>query len=190
MGAGFRNHGWYGYAFAGSRLLAAIALFGIIGLVAIFTTQITQGSVAPPPQLTAVIAVSGGALLWVLLSFTAYEDTHFPYMVTAIIDTVFLIPFAVMVIVIGGQLSEADCSTLPAQSGDGPLSYASLVASDQMNCYMVQGTWSLSIAMCALFLISAAAAAFLFLRRRKDGSSGKFFGKNSARYGGKQSAAY
>lgn len=194
MRAGFRNHGFFGYAFVGARVLSSIALLAIIGLVVTFTSQISNASLAPPAQLTGAIIVSAAALLWVLLSYTAYEDTHIPYMATAIVDTLFLIPFVVVVIILSGQLSQTDCSTLPEQSGDGTtlqsdtagngtLGFGTLVASDRMTCYKLQGTWGLSIAVCILFLLSALAAAFMFRRKRKNGYSGKFFGKNSARYG-------
>ncbi|KAH8772928.1 hypothetical protein F5883DRAFT_615668, partial [Diaporthe sp. PMI_573] len=196
MRTGFRNHGYYGHTFVGARLLSAIALLAIIGLVAGFASQINKASLAPPVQLTGAIVVSAAALLWVLLSFTAYDDTHIPYMATAVVDTVFLIPFVVVVIVLGGQLSQTECSTLPESgngttlqldpadsAGNGTLSYVTFVASDRMTCYKLQGTWGLSIALCILFLLSALAAAFLFMGKRKNGYKGKFFGKNSARFG-------
>lgn len=190
MRAGFRNHGFFGYTFAGARLLSVIALLAIIGLVVGFTSQINNANLAPPAQLTGALVVSGAALLWVLLSFTAYEDTHFPYMATAIVDTVFLIPFVIVVIILSGQLSNTDCSTLPTESGDGVGNgtLASLAASDQMTCYKVQGTWGLVIALCILFLLSALAAAFMFRSKRKNGYKGRFFGKNSARYGDRKGA--
>lgn len=203
MRTGFRNHGYYGHTFVGARLLAAIALLAIIGLVAGFTSQINKASLAPPVQLTGAIIVSAAALLWVLLSFTAYDDTHIPYMATAIVDTVFLIPFVIDVIVLGGQLSQTECSTLPEAgngtllqldpadgAANGTLSYVTFIASDRMTCYKLQGTWGLSIALCILFLLSALAAAFLFMGKRKNGYKGRFFGKNSARYGDKYGAPY
>lgn len=201
MRTGFRNHGYYGHTFVGARVLSGIALLAIIGLVATFTSQINKASLAPPVQLTGAIIVSAAALLWVLLSFTAYDDTHIPYMATAIVDTLFLIPFVVVVIVLGGQLSKTECSTLPEQSGtlqldpadtagNGTLSFVTFAASDRMTCYKLQGTWGLSIALCILFLLSALAAAFMFMGKRKNGYKGKFFGKHSARYGDKYGAPY
>lgn len=201
MRSGFRNHGYYGHTFVGSRLLSGIALVAIIGLVANFTTTINKASLTPPLQLTGALIVSGAALLWVLLSFTAYDDTHIPYLATAIVDTVFLIPFVVVVIILGGQLSKTDCSTLPAESGtqqlkpadtagNGTLSFITFVASDQMTCYKLQGTWGLTIALCILFTLSALAAAFMFMGKRKNGYNGAFFGKNTARYGDKYGAPY
>lgn len=201
MRTGFRNHGYYGHTFVGARVLSGIALLAIIGLVATFTSQINKASLAPPVQLTGAIIVSAAALLWVLLSFTAYDDTHIPYMATAIVDTLFLIPFVVVVIILGGQLSKTECSTLPEQSGtlqldpadtagNGTLSFITFAASDRMTCYKLQGTWGLSIALCILFLLSALAAAFMFMGKRKNGYKGKFFGKHSARYGDKYGAPY
>lgn len=203
MRTGFRNHGYYGHTFVGARVLSGIALVAIIGLVVTFTSQINKASLTPPTQLTGAIIVSAAALLWVLLSFTAYEDSHIPYMATAIVDAVFLIPFVVVVIVLGGQLSKTECSTLPESGngttlqldpadsgGNGTLSYVALIATDQMTCYKLQGTWGLSIALCILFLLSALAAAFMFMGKRKNGYKGKFFGKHSARYGDKYGAPY
>ncbi|KAI3394596.1 hypothetical protein diail_2519 [Diaporthe ilicicola] len=206
MRTGFRNHGYYGHTFVGSRLLSGIALLAILGLVASFTSTINKASLAPPTQLTGALIVSAAALLWVLLSFTAYDDTHIPYLATAIVDTAFLIPFVVVVIILGGQLSKTECSTLPAQSGNeststlqlnpadtsgnGSLSFNAFVASGQMTCYKLQGTWGLTIALCILFTLSALAAAFLFIGKRKNGYKGAVFGKNTARYGDKYGAPY
>lgn len=204
MRTGFRNHGYYGHTFVFSRLLSGIALLAIIGLVASFTSIINKASLAPPPQLTGALIVSAAALLWVLLSFTAYDDTHIPYLATAIVDTVFLIPYVVVVIILGGQLSKTECSTLPTDSGNGTtlqlnpadnagngtLSYITFVASDQMTCYKLQGTWGLTIALCILFTFSALAATFMFMGKRKNGYNGAFFGKNTARYGDKYGAPY
>lgn len=191
MRAGFRNHGFFGYTFAGARLLSVIALLAIIGLAVGFTSQINKASLAPPAQLTGAIIISGTALFWVLLSFTAYDDTHFPYMATAIVDTVLLIVFVVVVIILTGQVSKTDCSTLPTASGDGAGNgtLSSLAATDQMTCFKLKGTWGISIAVCILFLLSALAAAFMFRSKRKNGYKGRFFGKNSARYGDRKGAS-
>ncbi|KAL1873495.1 hypothetical protein Daus18300_003858 [Diaporthe australafricana] len=194
MRTGFRNHGYYGHTFVGSRLLSGIALLAIIGLVANFTTTINKVSLTPPLQLTGAMIVSAAALLWVLLSFTAYDDTHIPYLATAIVDSVFLIPFVVVVVILGGQLSKTECSTLPAESGtqqlkpadtagNSTLSFITFIATDQMTCYKLQGTWGLTIALCILFTLSALAAAFMFMGKRKNGYKGAFFGKNTARIG-------
>lgn len=207
MRTGFRNHGYYGHTFVGSRLLSLIALIAIMGLAIPFISEINQAKMIPPEQIVAALVISCFALLWVLLSFTAYDDTHIPYMATAIVDAVFLIPCIVVSVVLGGPLSQTDCSTLPEQSGNGSsislelnstgtssngtesqLSYTSFVGADQTTCHKLQWTWGLMIALCVLFVFSGVAAAFLFLGKRRNGYNGRFFGKNSARYGDRYGA--
>ncbi|ROW04819.1 hypothetical protein VMCG_04844 [Cytospora schulzeri] len=199
MRTGFRNHGYYGHTFVGSRLLSGIALLAIIGLVATFLSEIHHAQLIAPEQLTAALVVTCCALLWVLLSFTAYDDTHIPYLATAIVDAVFLIPCIVVVVVLGGPLSQTDCSTLSQQSGNGSsitselssadtsgngtLSYTTFVGEDQTTCYKLQATWGLMIALCILFVLSGIATAFMFLGKRRNGYNGRVFGKNTAHYG-------
>lgn len=194
MRTGLRNHGFHGHVFVGSRLLLLIALFAIIGLVATFMIQINHAELTAPQQLTSTIIISCCALLWVLLSFTAYDDTHIPYISTAIIDAVFLIPFSVTAVVLGRPVSKKDCSTMPKEkeswnattttlnlgsintSGNGTvsqLSYDILVSSDQITCFKLKATWGLMIALCILFVLSAVAISFIFLRKRRNGCGGR-----------------
>ncbi|KUI70790.1 hypothetical protein VM1G_06496 [Cytospora mali] len=204
MRTGFRNHGYYGHTFVGSRLLSGIALLAILGLIATFISEINHAKLIAPEQLIAALIISCCALLWVLLSFTAYDDTHIPYLATAIVDAVFLIPFIAAVVVLGGPLNQTDCSTLPSQSGNGntttldlssadtsgngTISYDTLVGSNQTTCYKLQATWGLIIALAILFVFSGIAAAFMFLGKRRNGYSGNVFGKNTARYGDRYGA--
>lgn len=196
MRTGFRNHGYYGHTFVGSRVLSAIALLAIIGLVATFISQVNHAQLVAPEQLTAALVITCCGFLWVMLSFTAYDDTHIPYLATAIVDAVFLVPCIAVVVVLGGPLSQTDCSTLPQQSGNvtselasantggnGTLSYTTLVGEDQTTCYKLQATWGLMIALCILFVFSGIATAFMFLGKRRNGYNGRIFGKNTAQYG-------
>lgn len=196
MRTGFRNHGGHGSIFVGSRLLSGIATLVIIGLVGNFISQINHAHLAAPEQLTAALVITCCGLLWVLISFTAYDDTHIPYLATAIVDWVFLIPCVAIVVVLGGPLSQTDCSSLSKQSGNltselasaetggnGTLSYITLIGEDQTTCYKLQATWGLMIALCILFVFSGIAAAFIFLRNRHHGYKGSCFGRKTERYG-------
>lgn len=199
MRTGFRNHGYYGHTFVGSRVLSVIALLAIISLVATFESQIHHAQLVAPAQLTAALVIGCCALLWVFLSITAYDDTHIPYLATAIVDSVFLIPCIAVVVILGGPLSQTDCSTLPKQSGNGTnitselasantggngtISYTTLISGDQTTCYKLQATWGLLIALSILFVFSGIATAFMFLGKRRNGYNGRVFGKKTAQYG-------
>lgn len=202
MRTGFRNHGYYGHTFVGSRVLSGIALLAVIGLVANFMVEINHANYIAPTQLIAAIVISSAAFLWVLLSFTAYDDTHIPYMATAIVDAVFLIPYIVVAVIIGGPLTKTECSTLSESSGNGTtstldqnstdtsgngtesqLSYTTFASSDKTTCYKLEATGGLMIALAILFLFSGIAAAFLFLGKRRNGFGGGFFDKHTADYG-------
>ncbi|ROW11872.1 hypothetical protein VPNG_05027 [Cytospora leucostoma] len=188
MRTGFRDHGFHGHAFVGSRLLSLIALFAIIGLVTTFMIESNHAELTAPQQLTSTIIISGCALLWVFLSFAAYDDTHIPYISTAIIDAVFLIPFSVAAVVLGRPVSQKDCSTLLKESGNETtttltllftntsgngtatqLSYDTLLGTDQITCFKLKATWGLMVALCILFVFSAFAISFIFLRKRRNG---------------------
>ncbi len=127
------------------------------------------------------------AVLWVLVSFTAYDDTHLPYVVTCTLDVLFLIPFIVIAAVLAQPLSYTTCSELPKAGGDGganlttilalppgndtgsQMSYGFFAGAEQGTCYELNAVWGLVIALCVLFAISAVASGFLFLGKRRAG---------------------
>lgn len=53
---------------------------------------------------------------------------------------------------------------LPAAS---PVSYLVFVGAGQTTCYELAAVWGLAIALCVLFTVSAVAAAFLWLGKRR-----------------------
>ncbi len=130
------------------------------------------------------------AVLWTIVSFTAYDDTHLPYIVTCGVDVLFLIPFIVIAAVLGQPLSYTTCSVLP-KAGDGApasntsallglgttdtgaqMSYGFFAGAEQTLCYELNAVWGLTIALSVLFAISAVATGFLFLgQRRAAGAS-------------------
>ena len=52
-----RDHGYYGYAFVGCRLVTIIALVAIIGLVSNFISIINKSKHASPGELTGTLVV-------------------------------------------------------------------------------------------------------------------------------------
>ncbi|KAB5578724.1 hypothetical protein GE09DRAFT_1052700 [Coniochaeta sp. 2T2.1] len=175
----FKDHGYYGYAYIGARITQAITLLPIIGLVGNFLSLIAKSRHSPPSELTATIVFSSISLLWILLSITAYHDTHIPYLATLAVDSLFLLPFMVIAIVVGQPLSLTTCSDLPSNSTSHvalpisslpgkPVSYVVFSGgAGQTTCYELMAVWGLVIALCCLFAISAIAAGFLFLGKRR-----------------------
>ncbi|KAH8882524.1 hypothetical protein GQ53DRAFT_700707, partial [Thozetella sp. PMI_491] len=171
-----RDHGYYGYAFAGSRVITAVALVPIIGLVGNFISVITKTKHTPPGELTGTLVVTCIAFLWTVLSFTAYDNSHIPYLVTCVVDTLFLIPYITIAAILGGPLSITTCSDLSNDVGavllplpqGSSVSYLTFTGAGQTVCYELQAVWGLNIALCILFSISAISAGFLWLGARQS----------------------
>lgn len=53
----FKDHGYYGYAYAGSRIVEMVALVPIIGLVGNFLSLVAKSKHSPPPELVATIVL-------------------------------------------------------------------------------------------------------------------------------------
>ncbi|KAB5549625.1 hypothetical protein GE09DRAFT_1241285 [Coniochaeta sp. 2T2.1] len=189
----FKDHGYYGYAYIGARITQAITLLPIIGLVGNLLSLAAKSRHSPPSELTATIVFSSISLLWILLSITAYHDTHIPYLATLAVDSLFLLPFMVIAIVLGQPLSLTTCSDLPSNSTSHvalpisslpgkPVSYVVFSGgAGQTTCYELMAVWGLVIALCCLFAISAIAAGFLFLGKRRgkrSGSQGSYLGSD------------
>ena len=126
------------------------------------------------------------ALLWALISFTAYDDTHFPYYATSAVDLLLVIPFIVEAAVLGGPLGAVTCSALPgatdANESDNDLlavqvsgspgstdtaSYMLFVGDNQTTCYAIMAVWGLTIALSILYALSGFATGLLFLGQRR-----------------------
>lgn len=96
---------------------------------------------------------------------------------TAGVDVLFLIPFIVVSVVLGQPLSYTSCSELPKTSaantflalpvGNKGLSYVIFVGAQQTTCYEIMAVWGLLIVLCVLFTVSAIAAGFLFIGKRR-----------------------
>lgn len=117
------------------------------------------------------------ALLWTLLSFTAYDDTHFHYVATSSFDILFMIPFIVVAAIFGGPLSSTTCSDYPTASDSPSDSFLSLPVSssddillfggNQSTCNQIMAVWGFVISLCVLFALSGFAAGLLFLGKRR-----------------------
>lgn len=115
---------------------------------------------------------------------TAYDDTHIPYLVTFAVDTLFLIPFLVVAIILGQPLSITTCSDLSNETGRVMLpvsapsgervSYVVFSGAGRTTCYELMAVWGLLIALCVLFATSAIAAGFLYLGKRRATSAASF----------------
>ncbi|TPX16024.1 uncharacterized protein E0L32_000358 [Thyridium curvatum] len=185
---GMKDHGYYGWAFIGARPLQFVALVTIVGLDGHFIAQIAQAKRAAPGELIGTMVIACISVLWTLLSFTAYDDSHIPYFVTCALDVLCLVPFVVLAALLGQPLSVTTCSDLPRASaadslsflalpvqqpggggggGRGHVSYVLFAGAEQTTCYELMAAWGLSIALCCLFAISAFAMAFLFIGKRR-----------------------
>lgn len=53
----YKDHGYYGYAYLGSRIVELVALVPVIGLVGNFLSLIAKSKHTSPPELVASIVV-------------------------------------------------------------------------------------------------------------------------------------
>ncbi|EFX03464.1 hypothetical protein CMQ_392 [Grosmannia clavigera kw1407] len=173
---GFRDHGYYGYAFIGVRPLQIISLIVVVGMVSNFISEDSRAHISAPSQLVGTLVIACLALLWTLLSFTAYDDTHFPYVATSALDVLFMIPFIVIAAIFGGPLSSTTCSDYPTVSESSAHSFLGLpvgngdillVGGNQSTCNQIMAVWGFVISLCVLFALSAFAAGLLFLGKRR-----------------------
>ncbi|EPE09542.1 hypothetical protein F503_07318 [Ophiostoma piceae UAMH 11346] len=183
---GIRDHGYYGYAFVGARPCQIIALSAVIGMTGHFISDNIHTHIAVPSQIVGTLVISCIALLWALISFTAYDDTHFPYHATSAVDLLLVIPFIVVAAVLGGPLGAVTCSALPgatyANESDNDLlaiqvsgssgstetaSYMLFVGDNQTTCYAIMAAWGLTIALSILYAFSGFATGLLFLGQRR-----------------------
>ncbi|CAK7231108.1 hypothetical protein SCUCBS95973_007801 [Sporothrix curviconia] len=176
-----RDHGYYGYAFVAARPLQIIALGALVGMTGNFVSQDAHAHFAVPSQVVGTLVISSVALLWTLLSATAYDDAHIPYWATAVLDLLFTVPFVVGAAVLGGPLGGFRCSALPATrnadllaiqtkaaTATSPAAYILFVGDSQATCYQIMAVWGLAIALCALFAVTGLATGLLFFGRRRS----------------------
>ncbi|KAK2069178.1 hypothetical protein P8C59_003782 [Phyllachora maydis] len=171
----YRDYGYYGCAYLGARVLQLVALISVIGLVGKFIDEIAKTKHSAPGELTGTLVVAVICALWTLLSLSAYDDTYIPYFATALVDLAIFIPLVVVAAVLGGPLSQTTCADLPASASAvllplpaaSPVSYLVFVGAGQTTCYELAAVWGLAIALCVLFTVSAVAAAFLWLGKRR-----------------------
>jgi len=181
---GIKEHGYYGFAFVGSRPTQIVSLIAVIGMVGNFIAEIAKTKQRAPPELIGTIVMSCITILWTILSVTAYDDDHIPYLATCAIDIVLLIPFIVFAALLGNPLSIVSCGDLPKatstlnttvillQSSPNKLpgsvmTLTNFVDAEQTLCYESMAVWGLLIALCVLFAVSAFAAGLLFIGKRR-----------------------
>lgn len=182
-----RDHGYYGYAFVGARPCQIIALAALVGLAGHFVAQDIHAHLAVPGAVTGTIVTASTALLWTLISVTAYDDEHIPYAVTAVLDILFLVPLIVVGVVLGRPLAGFSCSVLPKASVENAndllaialspsassSSYILFVGDNQTTCYEIMAAWGLILALCVLFALTGLVTGLLFLGKRRSAQSQK-----------------
>ncbi|KAL1867933.1 hypothetical protein VTK73DRAFT_3898 [Phialemonium thermophilum] len=184
----FRDHGYYGYAYLGARAASIVSLVPVVGLVGNFLSMIAKSKHTAPGEFIVTLVMTCIALLWSLVSVTAYDDTHIPYLVTAAVDFLLLVPFIVIAVILGQPLSSTTCSALPKPNRLSSLpipeahrvGYPTFVAAaGRPACYELMAAWGLAIALCVLFTISAVAATFLFVGKRRAEAAERKLGGSS-----------
>ncbi|KJR87205.1 uncharacterized protein SPSK_01544 [Sporothrix schenckii 1099-18] len=176
-----RDHGYYGYAFVGARPCQIAALAALVGLAGHFVAQDMHAHLAVPGAVTGTIVTASLALLWTLVSATAYDDAHMPYLVTTSLDVLFLIPLVVVGVVLGRPLAGFSCAVLAMPSPDNAndllaisltpsspaSSYILFVGDNQTTCYEIKAAWGLVLALCVLFAMTSLVTVLQFSGKRR-----------------------
>ncbi|RMZ81898.1 hypothetical protein DV738_g1951, partial [Chaetothyriales sp. CBS 135597] len=166
-----------------SRGLQIVSMIAIIGMTANFVSQMVSASVTPPSVLVATLSVVCIAVLYCAVTVILFLDNLLPYLVSTVVDGLFLIALLVVAVVVGKPVSYLDCKKLAdvstatssaldftsalgsslSQDG-GKIDYARWIGTSTATCYEMKSIWGLSIALCVLFAFSAICSVGLWRR--------------------------
>ncbi|KAJ9621902.1 hypothetical protein H2203_006782 [Taxawa tesnikishii (nom. ined.)] len=173
------------------RALSAVAMIGIIGMTANFVSEIVSSGVEAPKEIVGTLSVTCIAALYCLISIPFYyAQANLGLFVMGIIDSLLLLAFVVVSVVLGKPLSFLNCMALPNVSATADaqgaaafvnslttnlgksgstLGYWVWANSTRVNCFETKAIWGLCIALCILFTCSCILLPTLWYKSKRAG---------------------
>ena len=175
--------GALGATFKITRLMQGASLIAIIGMTSNFISDMISAKVEPPTVLIGTISVACTSVLYCAITVILFLDDLLPFLINAILDTLFLVAAVVVAVVVGKPLAYADCKAIGQVSGSaasafdltnalsgslnengGKIDYSSWIGINKSTCLEMKSIWGLSIALCILFAFSAISSICLWRR--------------------------
>jgi len=172
------------------RGLSLVSMVGIVGMTANFVSEIVSTGVSPPREIVGTLSVTSIAALYCLISIPFfYAGANLGLFIMTGIDSLLLIAFVVVSVVLGKPVSFLNCMALSkgstTENTDGTAAWiASLVAniksggtlglyawagSTRTNCFETKAIWGLCIALCILFTCSCILLPTLWFKAKRAG---------------------
>ncbi|KAL1305683.1 hypothetical protein AAFC00_007276 [Neodothiora populina] len=172
------------------RGLALVSMVAIVGITANFVAEIVSTNVSPPKEIVGTLSITSIAALYCLISIALfYAGANLGLFIMTGIDSLLLIAFVVISVVVGKPISFLNCMAAPnvssKASADGTASWiSSLVAniksggtlglytwagSTRANCYETKAIWGFCIALCILFTCSCILLPTLWFKAKRAG---------------------
>jgi hypothetical protein len=179
------DYGALGATFKATRALQAVSMIAIIGMAANFIAEMVSSNVAPPNVLIGTLSVVCIAVLYCVITVILFLDNILPFLISTILDSLFLIAVIVVAVVVGKPLSYLDCKVIGEMSGasssayaftaalgnslnkDGSIDYSNWIGTSKSTCMEMKSIWGLSIALCILFAFSAISSICLWRRSKQ-----------------------
>lgn len=158
--------GALGATFKITRLMQAASMIAIIGMTSNFISVMISAKVEPPSVLIGTLSVVCVSVLYCAITVILFLDNVLPYLINAIVDTLFLIAVVVVAVVVGKPLAYADCKAIGQASGSaasaydltnalsgsldqngGQIDYSSWIGINKSTCLEMKSIWGLSIAL-------------------------------------------
>ena len=158
--------GALGATFKITRLMQAASMIAIIGMTSNFISEMISAKMEPPTVLVGTLSVVCIAVLYCAITVILFLDSILPYLINAIVDTLFLIAVVVVAVVVGKPLAYADCKAIGQASGSaasaydltnalsgslnqngGQIDYSSWIGISKSTCLEMKSIWGLSIAL-------------------------------------------
>jgi hypothetical protein len=175
------NHGALGATFKAARALQVASMIAIVGMTANFVSEMVSADAKPPSLLIAILSIVSSqtnkafpgltrakvciAVLYCAITVILYLDNMLPFLVSTIIDVLFIITLVVISIVVGKPLSYLDCRRLGELSNSsssafdftsalgnslnksGVVKYSQWIGTTKSTCLEMKSIWGLSIAL-------------------------------------------
>lgn len=183
------KQGALGATFILSRYAQAASMIAIIGMTSNFIAEMIQASMVPSEVLVGTLSVVCIAALYCAITVILFLDGLLPYLVNAIIDSLFLIALVVVSVVVGKPLSYLQCTIIGDLNSSassamsfasalsnsltnegGNINYANWIGTNKSTCLQMKSIWGLSVALCILFFLSAVSTICLW-KRAKSGAA-------------------